>query len=104
MDGLHVANLHFWNDTIILNQGKSGVYSQVIRYPKITNTDMSYLATPDRRTDVWSRPSCIYTQIFRPKKTGSSPIKKYFSKHLIFVYLYFMHLFSVDPKIFLKKF
>ena len=29
----------------------------------------------DKRTDVWSRPSCIYTQIFSPKKTGFSPIK-----------------------------
>ena len=25
--------------------------------------------TTDKRTDVWSRPSCIYTQIFSPKKT-----------------------------------
>ena len=29
----------------------------------------------DKRRDVWSRPSCIYTQIFSPKKTGFSPIK-----------------------------
>ena len=28
------------------------------------------ISTADRRTDVWSRPSCIYTQIFSPKKTG----------------------------------
>ena len=27
----------------------------------------------DKRTDVWSRPSCIYTQIFSPKKTGFPP-------------------------------
>ena len=25
-------------------------------------------STTDKRTDVWSRPSCIYTQIFSPKK------------------------------------
>ena len=24
----------------------------------------------DKRTDVWSRPSCIYTQIISPGKTG----------------------------------
>ena len=29
----------------------------------------------DKRTDVWSQPSFIYTQIFNPKKTGFSPHK-----------------------------
>jgi hypothetical protein len=28
----------------------------------------------DKRTDVWSWPSCIYTQIFSPKKTGASKV------------------------------
>ena len=32
----------------------------------------------DNRTDVWSRPSCIYTQIFSPKKNWFFPHKKYF--------------------------
>ena len=32
----------------------------------------------DKRTDVWSRPSCIYTQIFTPKKNWFFPHKKYF--------------------------
>ena len=27
-----------------------------------------YMYTTDKRTDVWSRPSCIYTQIFSPTK------------------------------------
>ena len=57
----------------------------------------------DKRTDVWSRPSCIYTQIFSPKKPGFSPIKNTFQKILTFVYLYSMQLFSADPKIFSKK-
>ena len=29
----------------------------------------------DKRTDIWSQPSCIHTQIFNPKKTGFSPHK-----------------------------
>ena len=33
------------------------------------------LSTTDKRTDVWSQPSCIYTQIFSPKKPVFSPIK-----------------------------
>ena len=33
--------------------------------------------TTDKRTDVWSRPSCIYTQIFSPKKTGFSSIRNF---------------------------
>ena len=36
------------------------------------------LMATDKRTDVWSRPSCIYTQIFSPKKTGFSTIKNIF--------------------------
>jgi hypothetical protein len=47
----------------------------------------------------------IYTQIFSPKKTGFSPIKKILSKiYLTFVCLYSMQRFSADPKIFSKKF
>ena len=38
----------------------------------------------DKRKDVWSRPSCIYTQIFSPKKTGSSTIKNTFQKFFDF--------------------
>ena len=30
----------------------------------------------DKRTDVWSRPSCIYTQIFSPKKNWFFLYKK----------------------------
>ena len=57
-----------------------------------------------KRTDVWSRPSCIYTQIFSTKKSGFSPIKNTFQFILfIFVYLYSMQLFSADIKIFSEK-
>jgi hypothetical protein len=31
----------------------------------------------DKRTDVWSQPLCIYTQIFSPKKTWFFPHRKY---------------------------
>ena len=57
----------------------------------------------DKRKDVWSRPSCIYAQIFSPKKTGFPPIKNTFQNLLTFVYLYSMRLFSANPKIFSKK-
>ena len=58
----------------------------------------------DKRTDICSRPSCIYTQIFSPKKNWVFPHKKILSKiFLTFVYLYSMQLFSADPKIFSKK-
>ena len=33
----------------------------------------SIVWTTDKRTDVWSRPSCIYTQIFSPEKMIFSP-------------------------------
>ena len=55
------------------------------------------IRTTDKRTDVWSQPSCIYTQIFSAKKTGFSHIKN--TIFFTFVYLYFMQLFS-----FFKKF
>ena len=32
-----------------------------------------WLSATDKRTDVWSRPSCIYTQIFSPKKLVFPP-------------------------------
>ena len=34
----------------------------------------------DKRTDVWSRPSCIYTQIFSPKNNWFFPHKKILPK------------------------
>ena len=63
------------------------------------------MTTTDKRTDVWSQPLCIYTQIFNLKKQpGFSPHEKYFTKSaLTFVYLYSMQLFSADPKLFSKK-
>ena len=58
------------------------------------------VATTDKRTDVWSRPSCIYTQIFSPKKTGLSLMKNTSKIFFDFFYLYYMQLFSADPRIF----
>ena len=58
----------------------------------------------DKRTDVWSWPSCINTQIFSPKKIGFFPIKNTSQFFLTFAYLYSMQLFSSDPKIFSKIF
>ena len=66
-----------------LNNGKFGVH-------KFT----------DKRTDVWSRPSCIYTQILSPKKTGFPLIKNTFQIFFDFS----LPLFSAEPEIFSEKF
>ena len=50
----------------------------------------------DKRTDVWFRPSCIYTQIFSPKKTVFSLFRG--QKKGI------MQLFSADAIVFSYKF
>ena len=38
---------------------------------------LTHPSTTDKRTDVWSRTSYIYTQIFSPRKNWFSPHKKY---------------------------
>ena len=50
--------------------------------PYLFTKDMitKVLYTTDKRTDVWSLPSCIYTQIFSSKKNWFFPHKKYFPK------------------------
>ena len=53
--------------------------------------------TTDKRTDVWSRPSCIYTQIFSPKKTGFSPIKNTFKIVFDFCLSLFYATFQCGP-------
>ena len=62
------------------------------------------MSITDKRTDVWSRPSCIYTQIFSPIKTGFSPIKNTLQFFFDFFYLYSMQLLSADHTIFSKNF
>ena len=59
----------------------------------------------DKRTDVWSRPSCIYNQIFSPKKTTVfSPIKKYFPIFFWLLFTFILCNFSVQTlKYFQKK-
>jgi hypothetical protein len=37
--------------------------------------------TTDKRTDVWSRASSIYTQIFSSENSWFSPHKRYFPKY-----------------------
>ena len=55
------------------------------------------MTTTDKRTDVWSRPSCIYTQIFSPKKTGFSPIKNTFQIFFDFCLPLFYATFQCGP-------
>ena len=59
----------------------------------------------DNRTDVWSRPSCIYTQIFSPKKTG---LFTFSGSNFYFLFNFVknvscMQLFSADAIVFSKK-
>ena len=51
----------------------------------------------DKRTDVWSRPSCIYTQIFSPKKTGFPPMKNTFQIFFDFCLPLFYLTFQCGP-------
>ena len=46
----------------------------------------------DKRTDVWYQPSCIYTQIFSPKK----PFFHFFGVKTFFCKKGIMQLFSAD--------
>ena len=52
----------------------------------------------DKRTDVWSRPSCIYTQIFSPKK---KLLFRFFVIKKKFFFKGIMQLFSVFKKIYI---
>jgi hypothetical protein len=62
------------------------------------------LKTTDKRTDVWSRPSCIYTKNFSPKKTGFLPIKNTSQIFFEFCLPLFYATFQCGPwKIFKKK-
>ena len=40
---------------------------------KFQRSVFNRIITTDKRTDVWSRPSCIYTQISSPKKSWFFP-------------------------------
>ena len=46
----------------------------------------------------------IYTQFVSPKKTGVPPMENTSQNCFDFCYLYFIQLFSADPKIFSKFF
>ena len=57
-----------------------------------------------QRTEVWYRASCIYTQIFSPKKTGLFTHKKYFQKLFWLLFTFILCNFSVRAlKYFLKN-
>ena len=65
----------------------------VLKWPKIGWRYWSI----DKRADIWTRPSCIYTQIFSPKKTGFSLLKLFFYQKCI------MQLISADAIVFSNK-
>ena len=41
-----------------------------LAYLLLQQTRKRVVGVTDKRTDVWSRHACIYTQIFSPEKTG----------------------------------
>ena len=51
----------------------------------------------DKRTDVWSQPTCIYTKIFSPKKTGFSLKKSSFQNFFNFCLPLFYATFQCGP-------
>ena len=51
----------------------------------------------DKRTDVWSRPSCIYAQILALKKTGFSPVKNTSQNYFDFCLPLFYATFQCGP-------
>ena len=69
--------------TVLLSFAHSSMYQTHESGGKIT----------DKRTDVWSRPLCIYTQILSPKKTGFSPIENIFELFFDFCLLLFYATF-----------
>ena len=73
--------------------------------PYLFTKDMitKVLYTTDKRTDVWSLPSCIYTQIFSSIKTIFSLFLGHFFLLLIFYKKGIMQLFSVDAIVVSKK-
>ena len=55
----------------------------------------------DKRTDIWFQPSCIYTQIFSPKKLVFSLFRGQKKSFKFFFYKKgIMQLFSVDAIVF----
>ena len=57
---------HFFKLLLIKNLG-------LALYEEKCSFSIGQGGTTDKRTDVWSRPSCIYTQIFSPKKLVFPP-------------------------------
>jgi hypothetical protein len=68
--------LFFFIELLIWRAGPIEKYSNDIS-TLLSFSNTGVLIT-DKRPDVWSRPSCIYTQIFSPKKNWFFPHKKYF--------------------------
>ena len=67
--------------------------------------DYLIMANTDKRTDVWFRPSCIYTQIFSPKKNWFFPHKKCFPIFFWFLFTFILCNFLVRTlKYFQKNF
>ena len=74
-----------------------GEYTVIIQ----SNCNFWWATTTDKRTDVWSGPSCIYTQIFSPNKTWFFLHKKYFPSFFWILFTFILCNFSVQT--FFKK-
>ena len=95
--------MHFLN--LLLHNNMMYIKIQEVTKITVYHRSFSFVFCTVCSTDkIWSQPSCIYTQIFSPKKTGFSPIRDTLQFFFTFVYLDYMQLFSVDPKIFSKFF
>ena len=87
-DAMHIAiKLQIIRWYLFISLCTSGVGNFCVQNTQCTQIATYLLTFPrstDKRTDVWSRPSCLSTQIFSPKKTGFSPIKNTFQNFFDF--------------------
>ena len=101
----------FENKTKTMKGESSHILSWTLIFAKKCHEDSNFRVlklvaeSTDKRTDVWSRPSCIYTQIFSPKKNWFFPHKIYFPKFVWLLFTFILCNFSVlTLKYFQKKF
>ena len=105
---MHIAQLYYQTKKIFIFVNKTiFTCSYIIRQKNIYLCQFKHfylqLYYTGKRTDVWSQPSCIYTQIFSPKKPGFSPIKNTYQFFFDFYLPLFYPTFQCGPYKIFKK-
>ena len=94
---LLIVSIWFWYDTIWLLRSVCDLVRSGKKYCLVIKFVEEWVGNTDKRPDVWSRPLCIYTQIFSPKKTCFSPIKNTFQNFFDFCLPLFYATFQYRP-------